>query len=221
MLLAVSGMVGTGKTTLARALARYFGFAAALENTGDDNPWLGLFYGDSDGTRRYALPLQLHFLARRMESMRRIRAEGGDWIIDRTWYEDAEVFARGLYERALLSPLEYDLYQRLYAELTHAPAARPPRLMIYLHGPLEDVVGRIATRARSEERSVPYGYWAGLHDRYRRWIQGFHFCKVLALDFRHFDLVGDPAAITRVAELVAAALGTELERTGVQFRLRV
>ena len=29
---------------------------------------------------------------------------------------------------------EWTLYRRLYAELLHSPAARPPRLLIYLHG---------------------------------------------------------------------------------------
>src|SRR5688500_19625541 len=96
MLIGVAGMVGAGKTTLTRALAARFGLQLALESVDEDNPWLELFYRDADSRRQYSLELQLHFLATRFAAMRRMRAQGGSWILDRTWYEDAEVFARGL-----------------------------------------------------------------------------------------------------------------------------
>jgi len=98
MLIGVAGMVGTGKTTLARALSERFGLQMALESVDADNPWLESFYGGPDEMRAYALQLQLHFLATRFASMRRMRGLGGSWVLDRTWYEDAEIFARGLFE---------------------------------------------------------------------------------------------------------------------------
>lgn len=221
MLVAVAGMVGTGKTTLTQALAAYFGLAVALESVDDDNPWLPLFYGEADGMRRYALPLQLHFLATRMESLRRMRAEESDWLLDRTWYEDAEVFARGLFEQGHMSPLEWVLYRRLYTELSHLPAARPPRLMIYLSAPLETVVERIRGRGREAEKEVGYSYWAALHERYSRWIASFRLCPVLTLDVRHYDLLGDPTAITHIAASVESKLGRRLATAGVQYNLMV
>ena len=226
MLIGVAGMVGTGKSTLTRALARYFGFSMELESVaseteseGASNPWLALYYGEPNGMRRYGLPLQLHFLATRMESLRRIRAEGGDWILDRTWYEDADIFARGSFEQGLLDVLEFDLYSRLYTELMHSPAARPPRLLIYLHGPLETILGRIAERNRAAERDAPLEYWQTLHARYERWIRSFRHCPVLSLDIRSFDLMRTTAGVEEVAERVRRALGKDLERTAEQYRL--
>jgi deoxyadenosine/deoxycytidine kinase len=221
MLVAVAGMVGTGKTTLTQALAAYFGLPVALESVDEENPWLPLFYGEEGGMRRYALPLQLHFLATRMASLRRMRAEAEDWLLDRTWYEDAEIFARGLFEQGHLSPLEWVLYRRLYTELSHLPAARPPRLLIYLSAPLELVTERIRGRGRPSERAVEPEYWRALHERYTRWIAGFRLCPVLTLDVRQYDLVGDPEAIRAVAAKVEHALGRGLDAAGVQYNLMV
>ena len=214
MLLAVAGMVGTGKTTLTRALAQRFGLQMALESVDDENPWLTSYYGPNpDAQKEFALRLQLHFLATRFHAMRRMRAEGGGWILDRTWYEDAEIFARGLFEAGVMTPHEFELYQRLYAELLTGPAARPPRLLIYLHGPLDLVAARIGQRGRPAERDMPPGYWKSLHARYAEWIRSFSRCPVLGLDIRDYDLLRDPATIDDIATAVRRRLEPEIPQT--------
>jgi deoxyadenosine/deoxycytidine kinase len=214
MLIGVAGMVGSGKSTLTRALASRFGLQHALESVDEDNPWLERFYaGGVEAMRDYALPLQLHFLATRFESMRRMRGTGGSWVLDRTWYEDAEIFARGHYEEGLMSAMEWELYRRLYVELLHSPAARPPALLVYLHAPLDTVVERIRLRGRPKERETPDAYWAALHARYERWIAGFRACPVLSLDVRDYDLVTDPMGIEQIASRVRARLEPALPQT--------
>lgn len=216
MLLGIAGMVGSGKTTLARALGARFGLQLALESVDQENPWLEPFYSGPDGMRAYALHLQLHFLATRFASMRRMRGLGGSWILDRTWYEDAEVFAAGLHEQGLLSAEEWQLYRRLYAELLHAPAARPPRLLVYLHAPLETILTRIAARGRPKERDTDRNYWEQLHARYSHWIAGFRHCPVLFIDVREYDLFKDPSG---AAEEIAARVRQRLERELPQTEL--
>ena len=214
MLIGVAGMVGAGKSTLTRALAARFGLQLAPESIGDENPWLEPFYArGAESRREYALRLQLHFLATRFESMRRIRGMGGSWVLDRTWYEDAEVFARGLFDEQLMSAAEWELYQRLYGELLHSPAARPPKLLVYLHGPLDVIVARIARRGRPVEKDTDVDYWARLHARYARWFAGFRRCPVLAIDVREYDLFADPDAIEAVAARVRRRLEPELPQT--------
>ena len=208
MLLGVAGMVGCGKTTLARGLTSRFGLQLALESVDAGNPWLGKFYGSADGMRAYGMHLQLHFLATRFAAMRRMRAAGGSWVLDRTWYEDAEIFARGLVEQGYMNADDWALYQQLYAELLHAPAARPPRLILYLHGPLDTILERIHTRGRPHERDADPEYFVRLHARYERWIEGFRQCPVLRLDVREYDLFADAAG---AAEDIAARVRAELE----------
>src|SRR4051812_33393670 len=214
MLIGIAGMVGSGKSTLTRALAARFGLQHALESVDEDNPWLERFYGGGvESMRATALNLQLHFLATRFESMRRMRGDGGSWILDRTWYEDAEIFARGHFEDGLISALEWELYRRLYVELLHSPVARPPRLLVYLHAPLETIVERIRARGRPKEKDTSDSYWSSLHARYDRWIARFHACPVLSLDVRDFDLVADPLAVDAIAARVRARLEPELPQT--------
>jgi len=214
MLIGVAGMVGSGKSTLTRALAARFGLQHALESVDEHNPWLERFYaGGVDAMRETALNLQLHFLATRFESMRRMRGAGGSWVLDRTWYEDAEIFARGHFDEGLMSELEWELYRMLYAELLHSPAARPPRLLVYLHAPLDTIVERIRARGRPKERGTPTSYWAALHARYEQWIVRFRACPVLSLDVRDYDLVADPRAIDAIASRVRARLEAELPQT--------
>lgn len=215
MLLGIAGMVGSGKTTLARALASRFGLQLALESVDEENPWLDPFYASGpEGMRNYALNLQLHFLAARFQSMRRMRGMGGSWVLDRTWYEDAEVFAAGHYEQGLLTAEEWQLYRRLYAELLHAPAARPPRLLIYLHATLETILGRIAERGRPKERDADRAYWEQLHARYAKWIATFRHCPVLFIDVREYDLFKDPSgAAEGIASRVCQRLEKELPQT--------
>lgn len=213
MILGVAGMIGCGKTTLSRALASRFGLQLALESVDEDNPWLGQFYGGPDGMRTYGLHLQLHFLATRFKAMRRMRAMGGSWVLDRTWYEDAEIFARGLYEQGYMGEADWTLYERLYAELLHAPAARPPRLLLYLEGPLDTILSRIATRGRPGERDADPEYFAAVHDRYGRWIESFRKCPVLRLDVREYDVVGDSGAAEEIVRRVRRQLEGELPQT--------
>jgi deoxyadenosine/deoxycytidine kinase len=215
MLLGVAGMIGSGKTTLTRALATRFGLQHALESVDDENPWLAKFYDGVDGMRSYGMHLQLHFLATRFASMRRMRAMGGSWVLDRTWYEDAEIFARGLFEQGYMNADDWALYQSLYKELLYAPAARPPRLLVYLHGPLDTILERIATRGRPGERDTDPEYFAALHARYETWIGGFRKCPVLRIDVREYDLFAHPDA----AEEIAMRVRTELEKEIPQTEL--
>jgi deoxyadenosine/deoxycytidine kinase len=93
---------------------------------------------------------------------------------------------------------EWALCERLYTELCHSPAARPPTAMLYLRGPLEEIHARILRRGRVAECETPLAYWEALHQRYARWIRQFRACPVVEVDIREHDFHADPEAIERV-----------------------
>ena len=115
---------------------------------------------------------------------------GGGWVLDRTWYEDAEVFARGLYEQrfmtasgmgSLRSACTASYYTRLRL-------GRPVCSCISTR-PLTTILDRIADRGRPKERDTSVEYWTALHTRYADWIAGFHRCPVLSIDVREYDII--------------------------------
>ena len=95
--------------------------------------------------------LQLHFLATRFAS-HAPHARAGRQLGPRPHVVRGRGDLRARSVRAgYMTSDEWTLYRRLYAELLHSPAARPPRLLIYLQGPLDVITERIA-RARTAER---------------------------------------------------------------------
>ncbi len=66
--IAVEGLIGAGKTTLAKRICKDFGGRAVLEEF-DDNPFLPRFYEQPE---RYAFSVELSFLAQRYHQLKRI-----------------------------------------------------------------------------------------------------------------------------------------------------
>lgn len=130
MFLAVSGMVGVGKTTLATALAERLGYALISER-GSTNPYLDDYYADF---RRWSFNVQVFFLAERFRGQLRVLRERTPHVQDRTIYEDAEIFARLHFELGNMDARDYATYRLLYETLLDAPAFPHPDLVLYLTG---------------------------------------------------------------------------------------
>ena len=200
LVLAIAGMVGAGKTTLTRALAARFGLQLALESVDADNPWLERFYGSPEAMRLHALQLQLHFLATRFKSVRKMRGIGGAWILDRTWYEDAEIFARNLYQQGNIQERDYWTYREMYE--TAVQFLPPPDLVIYLRASIPTLLHRIDSRGRDYERRIAPEYLQNLNDLYESWIENFTLCPVLAVPADDLDYVAHPGHLRLVVAKV-------------------
>lgn len=183
--IAVSGGIGAGKSSLITFLQRHFGLLPFYERN-EDNPFLEDFYRDR---RRFAFPSQIWFLARKFQSHREIGSLGRPAVLDRTIYEDAEIFAGSLYRSGLMSEREYGTYRALYGTISRS--LPPPDLMIYLKATVRTQKKRIGLRGRAMEHSIDTAYLQRINRLYRRWIGTWERCPVLTLDADRLDFVSD------------------------------
>jgi len=97
LFIAISGLIGAGKTTLAKALAETMGLPAYYEPVAD-NEYLADFYADQ---KTFAFPLQIYLLNARFRQHQQIIWSGRGGVSDRSIYED-QIFAKILKDQVLL-----------------------------------------------------------------------------------------------------------------------
>jgi len=157
--IAVAGNIGTGKTTLTGMLSKRFGWEPHFEAVAD-NPYLADFYGDMN---RWSFPLQIFFLNNRFRAHQQIARGTNSSIQDRSVYEDANIFARNLYEQGKMEERDYRNYKDLYEIMSQYLS--PPDLIIYLRKDVSKLKERIARRGRDYEKAIPDQYLAALRDQ--------------------------------------------------------
>ncbi|MBI3998054.1 MAG: deoxynucleoside kinase [Armatimonadetes bacterium] len=173
---AMSGNIGSGKSTLTTQLCQRLGWQPYYEVV-DENPYLPDFYA---GMARWSFHLQVFFLTRRFQHHQEILRAPHSVIQDRTIYEDVEIFARNLYLQGLMDERDFRTYHDLFHLMLEF--LRPPDLIIYLRAPVDLLLDRIRARSRDFERAIPPAYLAQLNERYEEWIARFILCPVLVLD---------------------------------------
>ncbi|WP_026967093.1 deoxynucleoside kinase [Algoriphagus terrigena] len=196
MHLAVSGNIGSGKTTLTEKLAKHYGWKAEFESV-DQNPYLADFYEDM---KRWAFHLQVYFLNSRFNQVQKIQASSVSTIQDRTIYEDAYIFAANLYKSKLMTERDYFNYRSLFdSMITHIKA---PDLLIYLKADIPKLVGQIEKRGRSYETAMRIDYLKNLNSHYEEWIAGYKEGKLLIVDVNDLDFVEKPEDFSFIVEKI-------------------
>ena len=201
MFIGVSGNIGAGKSTLVKKLAQRYGCRAELEAIAD-NPYLNDFYEDM---ARWAFPLQVYFLSNRFRQGLAIAQSDQSVILDRTIYEDAEVFARNLHQLGHMSLRDYQTYRGLFESIRYLLPV--PDLVIYLKGSVPTLQQRIGHRkseaspARKNEDKIPTEYLHQLNERYEAWANDFSLAKVLTIDIDVVDLAQVAAFENLVAQI--------------------
>ncbi len=195
-LILVAGNIGAGKTSLAERLAERLGWHVAYESV-DDNPYLADFYADM---RAWSFQLQVFFLGHRAEQHRRMAALPISAVIDRSIYEDAHIFARGLYTLQNMTERDYRAYNRLY-DLVISSLPRPD-LLIYVQASVPTLLDHIRKRGRDIEQNISAEYLALLERFYTDWLANFDLCPVLTVPGDNLDFVHYPHHLEIIAERV-------------------
>ena len=164
MHIAVSGNIGSGKTTLAGLLAKHYKWTTQYEDA-DNNPYLNDFYEDM---QRWSFNLQVFFLNSRFQQVIEIRKNKKTIIQDRTIYEDANIFAPNLHSMGLMTTRDFENYIGLFNLMQ--TMVQPPDLLIYLRASIPTLVEQIQKRGREYEKAIRLDYLQRLNERYEAWI---------------------------------------------------
>ena len=196
--IAVEGVIGAGKTTLARMLAARAGGRLVLEEF-EDNPFLGQFYADRE---RWALHTQLAFLASRFKQQQVLGTRDlfhPHVVADYTFDKD-RIFAH-----VTLEGDERRLYDTLYGIME--PAAPVPDLVVYLRSSVDRLLHNVALRGRSYEADMDRAYLEEVTDAYDRYF--FHYSKgpLLIVDASRIDFVQEPTTFDELVRQIASVRG--------------
>ena len=211
MLLVVGGMIGLGKSSVAKILGEHFKSDVFYESV-DDNPLLPLFYSESEEEiqrKRYPFLLQLYFLNTRFKSIKEALVNDNN-VLDRSIYEDW-YFAKKNMELGRISQLEMDIYENLLNNMMEELESLPkkaPDIMIYLKGSFETVMNRIKLRGRDFEvddslKEYYHFLWKG----YDNWVKNhYKASEVLVIDMNVMDVVNNEDDKIKLIQMVEEKL---------------
>jgi len=194
-LVALAGNISVGKSTLAEILASRWNWLLFKEPE-VSNPYLQDFYKDP---QRWAIHSQMYFLLERFRGHLNLQEKNVPAVMDRTIYEDAEVFAY-----LLLDSRDWKTYRHFY----HLALRRlkPPKLVVYLRASPETLMHRLQIRGRSYEKEVTLDYLSRLNKRYDEWAHSFRRAPLLKLDTDDLDFVRYLSDLERIVNLIEEAL---------------
>lgn len=191
----ISGNIGSGKTTLAKMLARHYGWELRQESV-VANPYLEDYYRD---LKRWALNLEVFFLKERFRDLLEIAHAKAPVIQDRSIFEGVYIFAANNHDMGNMSDRDFDNFMGLFQSMMMA--VRRPDLMLYLKASVPHLVDNIHKRGRAYEQNMRLDYLKNLNDRYDRFFARQYKGRSVTVDVEGMDFLRrreDFAAITTI-----------------------
>ena len=198
MYIAIEGVIGVGKTTLARLLQPNFDAKLLLEIF-EENPFLSDFYSDR---ARYAFQTQIFFLLSRYHQQRKgVREALGEnpWLISDYTFEKDRLFAE-----VNLEGDELEMYYRVHEAL--AEKITKPDLIVYLQADTDVLMSRIAQRDRPYERRMEKNYIDTLNQTYEMHFSNNPTQHCLTLNTNQMDFVRKPGDLELVHQRIRQTL---------------
>ena len=183
--IAIAGNIGAGKSSLVDFLARQYNIQPFYEPN-DENPYLPGFYEDM---RKWAFHSQIYFLGSKFRLHQTLDKTEGAVALDRTIFEDAEIFATALHQMRHIDKRDWATYRNFYDSILEAIA--PPDLLIYLRCPMRSLRKRIKLRGREMEQAISPAYLKRLERLYEHWIESYTMSEVLVIDTSYINYVDD------------------------------
>lgn len=207
MSIVVDGIIGAGKTTVAKMVSEHLDIPMFEELKNDDlentleHRMLNRFYDDQS---RWSAIIQVMFLNERFRDLKSIEENNQFAIMDRSIYGD-EIFAKTINKRGNMTDDELTIYQELlHNMLEHI---NPPKLLIYLDVSIDTAMDRIRQRSRGTEAdTIPEDYMIDLRDTYEEWYNEFNLCPKIRIDLNESAVDEEGNIIPRVQEKILKAV---------------
>lgn len=198
MYIAIEGVIGVGKTTLARLLQPSFDSELLLEIF-EENPFLSDFYSDRE---RFAFQTQIFFLLSRYHQQRK---GVPDALTKKTWLISDYTFEKDrLFAEVNLSGDELETYYQVHDAL--AEKIIKPDLIVYLQADTDVLMQRIAHRDRPYERQMDVSYIDALNQTYETRIKNYPAGAVLTINTNDLDYIRFAAHLDLIEQRIRQTL---------------
>lgn len=191
--IAIEGVIGAGKTSLAKLLTERHNARLVLEQF-EDNPFLPKFYQNRE---RYAFPTQMAFLASRFKQQQNMLSKDlfqqmtvSDYI-----FEKDRIFAR-----LNLDDDELALYDSIFNIMTGISAR--PDLVIYLQSNVDRLMENIRRRDRDYERTISRSYLQDLSDAYNHFFYHYNKSPLIIINTSEIDFVSEQHHLDYIDEQI-------------------
>ena len=178
--IAIEGVIGAGKTTLAQKLCDRLGANLILEQF-EENPFLEKFYDDR---KRFAFQTQMFFLINRYKQQQQLNQQDlfSKYIVSDYIFEKDRIFAY-----LNLSGEEIKLYESIFPLLERD--IPQPDLVIFLQSSIDRLTTNVKTRGRQIERNLTRAYLTELSEAYNNFFFKYNNTPLLIVNTSDIDFV--------------------------------
>ncbi|MGK9477593.1 deoxynucleoside kinase [Melioribacter sp. OK-6-Me] len=180
--IAIEGVIGAGKTTLAKMLAEKLNANLILEEF-QENPFLEKFYEDR---HRYAFQTQMFFLVNRYKQQQQLNQQDlfTRYIVSDYIFDKDRIFAY-----LNLQGEELKLYESIFPLLERD--IPKPDLVIFLQASIDRLMHNIKKRARPIEKHLTRAYIVELAEAYNNFFFKYNQTPLLIVNTSEIDFVNN------------------------------
>ena len=180
--LAIEGVIGVGKTSLANLLEPKLNAKLVMEKF-DENPFLSEFYNDPE---RYAFQTQLFFLLSRYRQQNDLRQTN---VFNKLVITDYMFIKDRLFASLNLDEKEMSLYDSV-AKILEKNIIQPD-IVIYLQADTSTLIKRISKRGRHFENKISPDYIEALNEVYNEYFFRYQNSPLLIINTNDIDFVNN------------------------------